>query len=178
MSFDFGVSFSDPAWSAVAPTLYWTQIECAHFIVNQSSSVAHAPPGPPSAAAAGAALCGAAAPGALTAAPAAAAGVAPSRIRQAKPQTVSRVTVTIAATFDIKRSTRFLLQRIVFHNHGLNNGSNQSSHGAGVLVMPATYNHQRNAGACDYSREGWTGTKFGMKIRTRIGGMSTINREK
>jgi hypothetical protein len=56
----------------------------------------------PSAAAAGAALCGTAAPDALTAAPAAAAGAAPSRVRQAEPQAGSRVTVTVAATFDIK----------------------------------------------------------------------------
>jgi hypothetical protein len=69
--FDISVSLSDPAWAAVAPALYWTS-GCAHCIVNQSSPVAHAPPGPPSAAAVEAALGGAAA--APATAPAAAAG--------------------------------------------------------------------------------------------------------
>ncbi len=46
-----------------------------------------------------------------------------------------------------RRSARFPSRRIV--NHGLNNGSNQKSHGGGVLVMPDTRNHRRNAGACD-----------------------------
>jgi hypothetical protein len=48
------------------------RLRCAHCIANQSSPVAHAPPGPPSAAAAEAALGGAAAPAAPGAAPAAA----------------------------------------------------------------------------------------------------------
>jgi hypothetical protein len=51
-------------------------LHCAHCIVNQSSPVAHAPHGPPSAAAAGAALGGAAALAAPGAAPAATAGAA------------------------------------------------------------------------------------------------------
>jgi hypothetical protein len=34
--------------------------------------------------------------------------------------------------------------------------------------MPDMRNHQRNSGACDSSREGLTGAKFGMKIWTRI----------
>ena len=48
-----------------------------------------------------------------------------------------------------RRSARFPSRRIVNHNHGLNHGSCQSSHGCGVLVMPDTRNHQRNTGACD-----------------------------
>jgi hypothetical protein len=36
--------------------------------------------------------------------------------------------------------------------------------------MPNTRNHQQNTGAGDFSREGLTGDKFGMKILTRIGG--------
>jgi hypothetical protein len=58
----------------------------------------------------------------------------------------------------------------VDHNHGLNNGSHQSSHGGGALGMPDMRNHRRNAGACDSSKEGLTGAKFGMKIWTRMGG--------
>ena len=34
--------------------------------------------------------------------------------------------------------------------------------------MPDKRNRQRNAGACDSSREGLTGSKFGMEIRTCI----------
>ncbi len=45
-----------------------------------------------------------------------------------------------------------------------------TSHGCGVLIIPDTRKHQRNAGACDSSREGLAGAKFGMKIWTRIGG--------
>jgi hypothetical protein len=52
------------------------RLQCAHCIVNQSSPVGHAPPGPPSAAAAEAALGGAATPAAPAAAPAAATGAA------------------------------------------------------------------------------------------------------
>jgi hypothetical protein len=75
--FDLGVSLSDPAWAAVALLLSTGhRLRCAHCIANQSSPVAHAPPGPPSAAAAGAALGGAAAPAAPGAAPAAAAEAA------------------------------------------------------------------------------------------------------
>jgi hypothetical protein len=55
------------------------RLRCVHCIANQSSPVAHAPPGPPSAAAAEAALGGAAAPAAPAAAPAAAAGAALGR---------------------------------------------------------------------------------------------------
>jgi hypothetical protein len=50
------------------------RLRCAHCIANQSLPVAHVPPGPPSAAAAEAALSGAAALAAPGAAPAAAAG--------------------------------------------------------------------------------------------------------
>jgi hypothetical protein len=50
------------------------RLQCAHCVANQSLPVAHAPPGPPSAAAAEAALGGAAAPAAPGASPAAAAG--------------------------------------------------------------------------------------------------------
>jgi hypothetical protein len=50
------------------------RLRCAHCIANQSLPVAHTPPGPPSAAAAEAALCGAAAPAAPGTALAAAAG--------------------------------------------------------------------------------------------------------
>ncbi len=50
------------------------RLRCAHCIVNQSSPVAHVPPGQPSTAAAEAALGGAAASAAPGAAPAAAAG--------------------------------------------------------------------------------------------------------
>ncbi len=78
MFFDISVSLSEPAWAAVAPTRFWTQIVVCllHYKINtnQSSPVAHAPPGPPSAAAAGATLGGATAPAAPGAAPAAAAG--------------------------------------------------------------------------------------------------------
>jgi hypothetical protein len=42
--------------------------------------------------------------------------------------------------------------------------------GGGVPVMPDARNHQRNAGASDFSREGSTRAKFGMKIWTSIGG--------
>ncbi len=112
--FDIGDSLLDPAWAAVDPTRYWTQIAvCAHCIANQSSPVAHAPPGPPSAAAAEPALGGTVAPAASAAAPAAAAGAAfgpaeyvswsersgtrtrTSRVRQAEPG--SRVTVAVTA---------------------------------------------------------------------------------
>ncbi len=55
------------------------RLRCAHCIANQSSPVALAPPGPPSAATAEAALGGAAAPAAPAAAPAAAAGAALGR---------------------------------------------------------------------------------------------------
>ena len=58
---------------------------------------------------------------------------------------------------------------IVRHDHGLNNGSNQILHGGGVPVMSDTRNHQRNAGASDFSSAGST-LQFGMKIWTRIGG--------
>jgi hypothetical protein len=61
----------------------------------------------------------------------------------------------------------FVAGNIVHHYHGLNNGSNQRLHGGGVPVMPI---HQRKAGASDFSREGLTGAKFGMKIWSRIGG--------
>jgi hypothetical protein len=50
------------------------RLQCAHCIANQSLPVAHVPPGPPSAAAAEAALGGTAAPAAPGAAPGAAAG--------------------------------------------------------------------------------------------------------
>ncbi len=55
------------------------ELWCAHCIANQSLPVAHAPPGPPSAAAAEAALGGAATPAVPGAAPAAAAGAALGR---------------------------------------------------------------------------------------------------
>jgi hypothetical protein len=89
-----------------------------------------------------------------------------SRVCQAEPG--SRL--TIAATFDIEGRQGSRRGVLVHHNHGpsLNNGSNQSSHGSGVLVMPDKRNRQRNAGACDSSREGLTGSKFGMEIRTCI----------
>jgi hypothetical protein len=35
--------------------------------------------------------------------------------------------------------------------------------------MPDTRSKQQSVGACDSSREGWTGAKFGMKISERIG---------
>ena len=58
----------------------------------------------------------------------------------------------------------------VRHDHGLNNGSNQIRRTGGVPVKSDPRNHQRNAGASDFSREGLR-TEFGMKSRTsRIGG--------
>ncbi len=36
VSFDIGVSLSDPAWAAVAPTLYWTQISVCTFHCGDS----------------------------------------------------------------------------------------------------------------------------------------------
>jgi hypothetical protein len=70
----FRCFLSDPAWAAYSHLD--TDLRCAHciMIANQSLPVAHAPPGPPSAAAAEAALGGAAAPAAPGAAPTAAAG--------------------------------------------------------------------------------------------------------
>ena len=58
---------------------------------------------------------------------------------------------------------------IVHHDHRLNNGSNPTRFTGGVPVMSDTRNHQRNAGARDFSRAGST-LQFGMKIWTRIGG--------
>jgi hypothetical protein len=71
VSFDIGISLSDPAWAAVAPTRYWTQIAVCTFHCESIIAVAHASPGPPSASAAGAALGGAAASAASGATPAA-----------------------------------------------------------------------------------------------------------
>ncbi len=88
------------------------RLQCAHCIVNQSLPVPHAPiapPGPPLAAAAEAALGGAAAPAAPGAVPGAAAGAA------------------------------------------LGRRSGGRSRRSG---------HQRNAGACDSSRQELTGAKF------------------
>ncbi len=39
---------------------------------------------------------------------------------------------------------------IVHHDHGLNNGTNQTRRTGGVPVMSDTRNHQRNAGASDF----------------------------
>ncbi len=64
-------SFVGSSLGCLLPTGH--RLRCAHCIANQSSPVAHAPPGPPSAAAAEAALGGAPAPAAPAAAPAAAA---------------------------------------------------------------------------------------------------------
>jgi hypothetical protein len=103
-----------------------------------------------------AALGGAAAPAAPTAAPAAAAGARSdqiwsersgartsrlSRVRQAEPG--SRVTMAIATVGKVPVTAYCEPQPC------LNNGSSQSSHGGGVLVMPDARSHQRNAGACD-----------------------------
>jgi hypothetical protein len=154
--FDIGVSLSDPAWAAVAPTRYWTQIAvCAHCIANQSLPVAHAPPGPPSAAAAEPTLGGAATP----AAPAAATGAEPGPAEYVAgpsgatlglgPAEYVKLNLVPESQWPSWRSARFPSRRIVNHNHGLNHGSSQSSHGGGVLVMLDTRNHQRNAGACD-----------------------------
>jgi hypothetical protein len=45
--------------------------------------------------------------------------------------------------FRYRRSARFPSWRIVNHNHVLDHGNSQRSHGDGVLVMPDTRNHQR-----------------------------------
>jgi hypothetical protein len=90
-------------------------------------------------------------------------GARTSRTRQAEPG--SRVTVTVAAVGKVPAvycdpkpwSEPWEQPEIAWRRPG------------GVLVMPNTRNHQRNAGACDYSREGWTGSKFEMKIWTRFG---------
>jgi hypothetical protein len=79
--FDIGVFLSDPAWAAYSVQDTDCQLRCAHCFANQSLPVAHVPPGPPSAAAAEAALGGAAAPAAPGAAPAAAAGAGLGRRR-------------------------------------------------------------------------------------------------
>jgi hypothetical protein len=79
---DIGVFLLDPAWAAYSVKILDTacaSLWCAHCIANQSLRLAHVPPGPPSAAAAEAALGVAAAPAAPGAAPAAAAGAGLSR---------------------------------------------------------------------------------------------------
>ncbi len=81
---------------------------------------------------------------------------------------------------DVFRRRTIITQRVIFvvifdagnivhHDHGLNNGINQIRRTGGVPVMSDPRNHQRNAGASDFSRVGLL-FEFGMKIRTRIGG--------
>ncbi len=81
---------------------------------------------------------------------------------------------------DFFRCRTIITQRVIFvvifdtgnivrHDHGLNYGSNQIRRTGGVPVMSDPHNHQRNAGASDFSREGLL-FEFGMQIRTRIGG--------
>ncbi len=55
-------TLSTAIWNRDLADLRYQRLQCAPCIVNQSSLVAHVTPGPPSAAAAEAALCGAAAP--------------------------------------------------------------------------------------------------------------------
>jgi hypothetical protein len=79
------------------------------------------------------------------------------KVRQAKPG--SRVTVTVAATFDIEG------------RQGSRRGVSWTTTMVWTMgTMPDTRNQQRNAWACYSSTEGLTGAKFGMKIWTRIGG--------
>ncbi len=66
---------SDPAWAGYSVLDTDCGAHCNDCIANQSLPVAHAPPGPPSAATAEAALGGAAAPAAPGAAAAAGAGL-------------------------------------------------------------------------------------------------------
>jgi hypothetical protein len=76
-------------------------------------------------------------------------------------RTICTLRVIFLITFDAGN--------IVHHDHGLNNGTNQTRRTGGVPVMSDTRNHQRNAGGSDFSRAGST-LQFGMKIWTRIGG--------
>jgi hypothetical protein len=79
MFFDIGVFFVGSSLGCQLGTGHRLQSRCAHCIANQSSPVAHAPPGPPSAAASKAALGGAAAPAEPGTAQDAAAGAGLSR---------------------------------------------------------------------------------------------------
>jgi hypothetical protein len=106
--------------------------------------MAHASPGPPSAATAEPALGGAAAPDEQST------SAGPSRAALGLgPTAYFKLNLVPESPWPSRRLARFPSRRIVNHNHGLSNGSSQSSHGGGVLVMPDTRNHQRNAGACD-----------------------------
>jgi hypothetical protein len=130
-------TLSTTIWNRDLADLRYQRLQCAPCIVNQSSLVAHVTPGPPSAAAAEAALCGAAAPA------------------EPGPQPPER------------RSGRL----------GRRSGGRSRRSG-----------YQRNAGACDSSRQELTGAKFEMMIWTRISRsclgllqsktMSNINEEK
>jgi hypothetical protein len=183
MSFNIGVSSSDPAWAAVAITRYWTQITVCTFhcesIIARGSCAARATLSRHSRGCT------------RRCSRTGSTGRSTDRSRRCGART-SRVRLQShrdrRGDLRYRRSARFPSRHIVNYNHGLNNGSSQSSHGGGVLVMPDTRNHHQNAGACDSSREGWTGAKFGMKIWICIGGsclghlqtktMSTMNAEK
>jgi hypothetical protein len=120
--FDIGVSLSVTAWAAVAPTRYWTQIAVCTLHCESIITRGTSDQQSTSAGPSGAAL-----------------GPAENVKRNLVPE----------SPCPSRRSARFPLRRIVNHDHGLNHGSSQSSHSGGVLVMPYTRNHQRNAGACD-----------------------------
>ncbi len=140
--FDIGVSLSDPAWAAVAPTRYWTRIAVCTLhcesIITRGSCAASAL----SRRSGGCTRrrCRTGRTGRST---------GRSRRCALEPAEYVKLNLVPESPWPSRRSARFPLRRIVNHNHGLNNGSSQSSHGGGVLVMPDTRNHQRNAGACD-----------------------------
>ncbi len=148
--FDIGVSLLDPAWATVAPTRYWTQIavctlQCESIIARGSY-------------AARAALSCRSGGCTRRRCRTGRTGRSTGRSRRSAlgPAEGARLLVEYVklnlvpeSQWPSRRSARFPLRRIVNHNHGLNNGISQSLHGGGVLVLPDSRNHQRNAGVCD-----------------------------
>jgi hypothetical protein len=146
--FDIGVSLSDLAWAAVAPTRYWTQIvvctlHCKSIIARGAS------------AAAGAALGGAFAPVAPGAAPAGAARGPAEYVCWSKRRSYVKLNLVPESPWPSLRLARFPSLRIVDHNFGLNYGSSQSSHSRCVLVMPDTRNHQHWYRICWFDINGF-----------------------
>jgi hypothetical protein len=135
--FDICVSLKDPSWAAVAPTLYWTQIVVyilhCESIINRDSCAALAALSRRS--------------GGCTRLRNRRTGR--SRLSGLGPAEYVKLNLVPESPWPSRRLARFPSLRIVNHNHGLNDGSSQSSHGGGVLVMPDTRNHQLNSGACD-----------------------------
>ncbi len=142
--FDIGVSLSDPAWAALAPTRYWTQnavctLRCESIIARGAC----------------AAMSRRSRGCTRRRGRTGRTGRSTGRSRRSALGTAEYVELNLVpetgpeSPWPSRRSARFPSRRIVNHNHGLNNGSSQSSHAGGALVMPDTRNHQRNAGACD-----------------------------